>query len=174
MASRAALVVLVLGSLFAAGALADPPADPDVIRWQFSYTGPRVTARGIVETAAIPEEDGSYRILAVTGRRNGKRIVELLPAGEMLTSDEQFMFADNRLLPASPYFSEGGFSYQTSDSNYYNLCHAGGIGNCGADGYREFDGKKGDREVLFELTRISDPTHVTAPTTTEGSAADPG
>ena len=171
MASRAALVVLVVGSLFAAGAPADPE---EVIRWQFAYTGPRVTARGIVETAAIPEEDGSYRILAVTGRSNGKRIVELLPAGEMLTSLEQFMFADNRLLPASPYFSEGGFTYRTSDSNYYNLCHAGGIGNCGADGYREFDGKKGDREVRFELTRISDPTQVTAPPITEASAANPG
>ena len=170
MASRAAWAVLVLGSLFAAGAV----ADPDVIRWQFSYTGPRVTARGIVETAAIPEPDGSYRILAVTGKRNGKRIVELLPEGEMLTSDEQFMFADNRLLPAAPYFSEGGFSYRTSDSNYFNLCHSAGEGNCGADGYREFDGKKGGREVRFELKRIPDPTQVTTPPAGDGGAANPG
>jgi hypothetical protein len=166
----AAAVLLVFGSLFAAGVAADPA----VIKWQFAYTGPRVTARGIVETAADPEPDGSYRILSVTGKRNGKRIVELLPEGEMLTSAEQFMFSDNRLLPASPYVSEGGFSYRTSDSNYFNLCHAGEDGNCGAKGYREFDGKKGGRPVRLELTRIPGETPAAVPAPEQRSAVDPG
>jgi hypothetical protein len=154
-ARPAAAALLVLGSLFASALVADPAA---VIYWQFSYTGPRVAARGVVETEANPEPDGSYRILSVTGKRNGKRIVELLPEGEVLTSAEQFMFADNRLLPVSPFVSEGGFSYRTSDSKYFNLCHAGENGNCGAQGYGEFDGKKGFRAVRFELTRIPDTT----------------
>ena len=165
----AVAVLLVLGSLFAAGVAADPA----VIKWQFSYTGHRVKAWGIVETAADPEPDGSYRILSVTGKRNGKRIVELLPEGDVLTSAEQFMFADNRLLPASPYVGEGGFSYRTSDSNYFNLCHAGEEdGGCGSEGYREFDGKKGERAVQFELTRIGEEAPTAMPATDERRAAD--
>jgi hypothetical protein len=167
----AVAVLLVLGSLVAAGVAADPA----VIKWQFSYTGHRVKARGIVETAADPEPDGSYRILSVTGKRNGKRIVELLPEGDVLTSAEQFMFADNRLLPASPYVGEGGFSYRTSDSNYFNLCHAGEEdGGCGSEGYREFDGKKGERAVRFELIRMPDETPAAMPAPEQSSVVDSG
>lgn len=166
----AAAVLLVLASLFAAGVA----ADPTVIQWKFSYTGHRVKAQGIVETAADPEPDGSYRILSVTGKRNGKRIVELLPEGDVLTSAEQFMFADNRLLPAAPYVSEGGFSYQTSDSNYFNVCHAGEDGTCGSKGYREYDGKKGERTVRFELIRMSGETPAAMPAPEQSSVADSG
>jgi hypothetical protein len=166
----AAAVLLVLASLFAVGVA----ADPTVIQWKFSYTGHRVKAQGIVETAADPEPDGSYRILSITGKRNGKQIVELLPEGDVLTSAEQFMFADNRLLPAAPYVGEGGFSYRTSDSNYFNLCHAGEDGNCGPKGYREFDGKKGMRAVRFELTRIPDVSPAATPAPDQRSVADSG
>jgi len=169
MTSKVSAALLILGSLLALTVAADPAA---VIQWQFSYTGHRVKARGVVQTAADPEPDGSYRILSVTGKRNGKRIVELMPEGEMVTSDEQFMFADNRLLPASPFVSEGGFSYRTSDSSYFNLCHAGEDGNCGARGYGEFDGKKGYRSVEFELTRIPDATPADAPVAADGRSAN--
>jgi hypothetical protein len=43
-------VLLVFASLFAAAVA----ADPTVIQWKFSYTGHRVKAQGIVETAAAP------------------------------------------------------------------------------------------------------------------------
>ena len=172
MTSRSATaLLLVLGALFATVAAADSA----VMRWQFSYKGPRVTARGVLETAATPEADGSYRILSITGKRNGKRIVELLPEGEMLTSEEQFMFADNRLLPGAPYMTEGGFSYRTSDSKYFNVCHSGEDGYCGREGYREFDGRKGGRYVDFELVRIPDETAAETPTvSTEPAPLDPG
>ena len=144
MASRAALVVLVLGSLFAAGAPADPErGDQVAVRLhRASGHGPRHRGDG-----GHPEEDGSYRILAVTGRRNGKRIVELLPAGEMLTSLEQFMFADNRLLPASPYLARAGSP--TGPPTRTTTISATPVvsGTAAPSGYREFDGKKGDREV---------------------------
>ena len=167
MPSRSAVALLLaLGVMFATAVAADSA----VMRWQFSYKGPRVTARGVLETAAEPEADGSYRILSITGKRNGKRIVELLPEGEMLTSEEQFMFADNRLLPASPYMTEAGFSYRTSDSKYFNVCHAGEGGYCGREGYREFDGRKGGRYVDFELARIPDETPVATP----AASAEPG
>jgi hypothetical protein len=168
MTSRpATALLLVLGVMFATAVAADSA----VMRWQFSYKGPRVTARGVLETAAEPEADGSYRILSIAGKRNGKRIVELLPEGEMLTSEEQFMFADNRLLPASPYMTEAGFSYRTSDSKYFNVCHAWEEGYCGRDGYREFDGRKGGRSVEFELVRVADETPAATPVATPATPA---
>ena len=63
----------------------------------------------------------------------------------MLTSAEQFMFADNRLLPAAPYAERGRFQLQTSDSNYFNVCHAGEDGTCGSKGYRGVRREKGER-----------------------------
>jgi hypothetical protein len=172
MTSRPASALLLVLSVLSATAAA---ADSAVMRWQFSYKGPRVTARGVLETAAEPEADGSYRILSITGKRNGKRIVELLPEGEMLTSEEQFMFADNRLLPTSPYMTEGGFSFRTSDTKYFNVCHAGEDGYCGGGGYREFDGRRGGRVVEFELFRLPDETSAPAsPPPAEPVAVHPG
>ncbi len=184
MATKTARAVVAAGALLVAiGVAADPdPAaletqavvEPAVLQWQFSYKGPRVTARGIVSTAAVPEPDGSYRILSVTGKRNGRRIVELVPAGEMVTT-HAFLFADNRLLPASPFVGEAGFSYRTSDSQYFNVCHAGEDGYCGWKGHREYDGKRGGRPIRFELARIEVATPaVTQPAPESRVAADSG
>jgi hypothetical protein len=167
-------LLVILGVVAAAHAVADSA----VARWTFSYTGPRVKAKGVLETAPAPEADGSYRILSITGKRNGKKIVELVPEGEMLTSEEQFMFSDNRLLPGSPHMSEAGFSYRTSDSKYFNVCHAGEEegGHCGSEGYREFDGRKGERAVRFELSREPDEGSAAASTApaAEPAAMGPG
>jgi hypothetical protein len=129
------------------------PASTGVMRWNFSYTGPRVTARGVLETAAVPEPDGSYRIVSITGKRNGRRIVELVPAGEIVTA-HTMLFGDNRLLPASPFVGDGGFSFRTSNKQYFNVCHAVDEGNCGWKGYREFDGKRAGRPIRLELSRV--------------------
>jgi hypothetical protein len=164
MATKTACAVVAGMALLAAlGAFAADPApaadpaaaaaEPAPLQWQFSYKGPRVTARGVVSTAAVPEPDGSYRILSITGKRNGRRITELVPAGEMVTA-HTFLFSDNRLLPASPFIGEGGFSFRTSKSEYFNVCHAGDEGFCGRKGYREYDGKRGGRPIQLELTRI--------------------
>jgi len=133
-------------------------AEVATVQWQFTYKGPRVSASGVVTTAAAPEPDGSYRIVSITGKRNGRRIVELVPAGEMVTA-HTFLFADNRLLPAEPFVGEAGFSYRTSNSQYFNVCHAGEDGYCGWKGYREYDGKRGGRPIRLQLTRLAvDPT----------------
>jgi hypothetical protein len=141
---------------------ADPPAPAELMKWTFSYTGPRVSARGVLETPALPEPDGSYRIVSITGKRNGRRIVELVPAGDMVT-DHTMLFADNRLLPASPFVGEGGFSYRTSNKQYFNVCHAVEEGQCGWKGYREFDGRRAGRPISLELSRVVEPTTAPAP-----------
>jgi hypothetical protein len=137
-------------------------AEPEIVQWQFSYQGPRVVARGIVSTAALPEADGSYQILAITGKRNGKRIVELVPPGEFVTA-HTFLYADNRLLPASPFVGEAGFSYRTSDDRYFNVCHAGEDGTCGSKGYREYDGKRGKRPIQLVLKRVQEAAPAARP-----------
>lgn len=163
-----ATLALVLGYGVVADS-ADPPAvsgdeavPTEVLRWNFSYTGPRVTARGVIETAAVAEPDGSYLILSIAGKRNGRRIVELVPAGEIVTA-HTMLFGDNRLLPASPFVGEGGFSYRTSNKQYFNVCHAVEEGNCGWKGYREFDGKRAGRPIRLELSRIAEPAPAAHP-----------
>ena len=63
---------------------ADPGRGDQVAVLLHRATGSRPAASW--KPRPTPEPDGSYRILSVTGKRNGKRIVELLPEGEMLTS----------------------------------------------------------------------------------------
>jgi hypothetical protein len=145
--AAAALATLV--SLVAASAT----ADPEVLQWTFAYSGSKISARGVVVTAATPEPDGSYRILSITGKRNGKRIVELVPEGEFVTT-HGFLVADNRLLAATPFVGEAGFSFRTADSKYFNVCHAGEGGLCGREGYREYDGKSVGRRIRLEITRV--------------------
>lgn len=162
-----ATLALVLASVVAADT--NPPVQPgdesaptEVVRWNFSYSGPRVTARGVLETAAVPEPDGSYRIVSIIGKRNGKRIVELVPAGEIVTA-HTMLFGDNRLLPASPFVGDGGFSFRTSNKEYFNVCHAVEEGHCGWKGYREYDGKRAGRPIRLELTRVTEPVPPTPP-----------
>jgi hypothetical protein len=154
---------------------APPTVEPEIVQWQFSYQGPLVTARGVVSTAAMPEPDGSYRILSITGKRNGKRIVELMPAGEFVTT-RTFLYSDNRLLPASPFIGEGGFSYRTSDAKYFNVCHAGEDGTCGRKGYREYDGKRGGRSIQLVLKRVHEeaPAATPPPATAARNSSDGG
>ena len=67
---------------------------------------------------------------------------------------------------------DGGFSYRTSNKQYFNVCHAVEEGMCGWKGYREFDGKKGYRAVEFELTRIPDATPADLPVASDGRSAN--
>lgn len=166
MTSKTAVLALAtLALVLSSGARADPepppvpgeqPAPTELTKWKFSYTGPRVNARGVIETPALPEADGSYRIVSITGKRNGRRIVELAPAGEMVTA-HTMLFADNRLLPAEPFVGEAGFSYRTSNKQYFNVCHAVEEGQCGWKGYREFDGNRAGRSIKLELSRVVEP-----------------
>jgi hypothetical protein len=170
--ARAAIAALALFGTAAVTADPDPvsPAaattvEPEIVQWQFSYRGPLVSARGVVSTAALPEPDGSYRILSITGKRNGKRIVELIPAGEFVTT-QTFLYSDNRLLPASPFIGEGGFSYRTSDAKYFNVCHSGEDGTCGRKGYREYDGKRAGRSIQLVLKRVQEEAPAAPPPAT--------
>jgi hypothetical protein len=163
MPSKLAAAAVVLAALVAVRASADPEVNqapgvtqaPDVIEWKFSYSGSRVYARGVVVTAAMPEPDGSYRILSIAGKRNGKRIVELVPEGELVTT-HGFLFADNRLMAASPFVGEAGFTYRTTGAQIFNVCHSGEGGFCGGKGYREYQEGFG-RPIKLEVTRVAPP-----------------
>lgn len=176
-ASTALAASALLTAIAAAAADPEPvlptsaTADSEIVEWQFSYRGPQVTARGVVSTAALPEPDGSYRILSITGKRNGKRIVELVPSGEFVTA-HTFLYSDNRLLAASPFVGEAGFSYRTSDDKYFNVCHAGEDDTCGWKGYREYDGKRGGRSIQLVLKRIQEEVPAAPPETVPTRSAN--
>jgi hypothetical protein len=175
LAAKSAVALLaILASLVASSASADPEtatADPEVLQWTFTYSGARISARGVVVTAAIPEPDGSYRILSITGKRNGQRIVELVPEGEFVTT-HGFLVADNRLLAASPFVGEAGFSFRTADSQYFNVCHAGEGSLCGREGYREYDDRSVGRRIRLEITRVPIEARPVEPNPPDARIAD--
>mgnify|MGYP000175589914 CR=1 FL=1 len=72
--------------------------------WNWSYTGPGITAAGSFTTAsnALTAEP----ILTITGVRNGQAITGIVP----LDSDDNFIY-DNLFTIGSPNFTEGGMLY---------------------------------------------------------------
>jgi hypothetical protein len=77
--------------------------------WNWSYSGPGVTASGTFTTAgnAASFED----LLSITGTRNGTAITGLVPLG----SDPNYIY-DNQFNNSSPYLTEGGWLYNIGGS----------------------------------------------------------
>jgi len=78
--------------------------------WNFSYSGPGVTASGSFTTAGAaltPEA-----LLSISGVRNGVAITGLVPLG----ADPDF-FYDNEFTVASPNFTDGGMVFSQAGGN---------------------------------------------------------
>lgn len=158
MSGNAARMVMLAAATIVAGAFAIPDARAveEVIQWWFAYAGPKVSAQGTMTTPVTPEPDGSYRILSISGERNGQQIIELVPEGELVTGRE-FLFADNRLRVLPPFIGEAGFIYRTEDSGYFNVCHSEEGEWCNPAGYNEYSGSGKRRSIKLELSRAPLP-----------------
>jgi hypothetical protein len=116
--TRQPLYRLVFGLAVALIAAMARPASADVI-FDFSYTGPGVTASGQLITDGVLTAGGTaYTIIAITGTRNGGAIDGL---------DFPGAFGNNNLLYlASPFVDDAGFSYSAGGVDY-NVFFFGGV-----------------------------------------------
>jgi len=155
-------------------ALAASPEPELLVQWEFKYKGPHLKAEGLVTTKAKPSRDGTYEILAISGKRNRKNILLLEPPGELITMYGP-LFSDNRLWVQSPHLNQSGFSFRTKRGRYFNVCYSGPYEGCGDGnlGYFEHDFKGVPVPIEFSLKRL-DTVLVAAPTTpAEGQETQP-
>jgi hypothetical protein len=152
---------------------ATPPAPEQLLLWEFSYKGPGVKATGQITTRGEVSPDGTYEIVAVTGKRNRREIVTLEPPGELRTM-YGLLFSDNRLWVQSPHFTQGGFSFRDGHARLFNVCYTGpyeGCGEAGKLGYFEedFRGSK-PIPIAFNLRQVGTATVSAAAAPSTGNA----
>ena len=87
------------------------------IDWSFAYSGPGVTASGILTTLATPVGSG-YQIVGLNGTRNGQEMNALFPAGTYLASGGGELISDNLLFDTDPHLGFGGFTFHAGDDRY--------------------------------------------------------
>ena len=131
------------------------------IDWQFSYSGPGISASGILTTLAT-QVSGHYEIVGLSGTRNGSAMNSLLPAGTYLASGGGLLISDNLLFPADPYLDFYGFTfhagtdrynvyYYSSNGQYYDLAGADcSAANCG-------DPNHLGTPITFAVSRVPEP-----------------
>lgn len=101
---------------FASLAVSTAPAEAALI-WNWSYFGPGINAAGTFTTMDTPDGMGFYRIIGITGMRNGEIITGLQPASTPIPGNEPFA-VDNLVRAGVNQLSGDGFGYSTSGGNY--------------------------------------------------------
>ena len=129
------------------------------IDWAFSYSGPGVTASGILTTLATPVGSG-YQIVGLSGTRNGQEMNALFPAGTYFASGGGELISDNMLFDTDPHLGLGGFTFHAGDDRYnvYNL-PGQYYDLAGADCGRTTCGLPGDlgTPIDFAINRVPEP-----------------
>ena len=94
------------------------PADASLL-WNWSYSGPDISAQGTFTTVDTPDDLGFYLITGITGARNGDTITGLQPTGTAIPGNEPFA-VDNLIHAGTAQLTSHGFGYSTSGGNYSN------------------------------------------------------
>jgi len=88
--------------------------------WNWTYTGPDISAGGTFTTADTPDANGAFLIKSISGERNGIAITALQPTGTAIPGNEPFT-VDNLVLPGpGPQLTVHGFGFSTADGNFAN------------------------------------------------------
>ncbi len=83
------------------------------------YDAPGIHACGRFTTTMKPDRDGFYRILRITGRRNGVAIRALAKTGRPIPGNAPYAI-DNRVRPAAPQLTKAGFGFRLADRTWAN------------------------------------------------------
>ncbi|MEA5601526.1 PEP-CTERM sorting domain-containing protein [Nostoc sp. UHCC 0252] len=87
------------------------------LTWNWNYSGTGIEAIGTFITDNTPDDLGFYRILEITGTRNGETITGLQPVGTPIPGNEPFDI-DNLISLNTQQLTGEGFGYSTSGGNY--------------------------------------------------------
>ena len=107
-------------SLCMALAVPLPEQASRLLSW--SYTGAGIAASGTFTTDDTPDSGGYYKIIGITGSRNGVAIISLETVGEAIPGNPGFS-VDN-LINASGRLTSHGFGFRTAAGNYANPFYA--------------------------------------------------
>jgi len=132
-------------------AFAVPVSAHASLLWDWSYSGPGVTADGTFTTGNTATA-GYYQITGITGVRDGSAIIALEPAGDAIPQNAGYP-VDN-LITAAGLLTGNGFGYETANGDYANPYDY--------DGFFEFFSDPGndttsEPAITFKAGIVSEP-----------------
>jgi hypothetical protein len=87
--------------------------------WKWSYVGEGIAAAGTFTTPDAPDDRGFYRIVGITGTRNGAAIIGLQPTGAPIPGNQPFA-VDNLVSAADGQLTIHGFGYAMANGDFAN------------------------------------------------------
>jgi PEP-CTERM motif len=125
--------------------------------WNWSYSGPGVSASGTFTTNDAPDAAGFYQIDGITGTDNGATITGLQPTGTPISGNEPFA-VDNLVSAVEPRLTTHGFGFSLANGDYANPFYNG-------SNYYEYlsvppyvKGAGAERPVSFSAAIVPEPS----------------
>jgi hypothetical protein len=129
--------------------------------WTWSYSGSGIEASGTFVTGDVPEPSGGYLITAISGQRNGDRIVLLQPVGTSIPGNEPFVVDNLIFLGPGPQLTKNGFGFGTLSGAFANPFYADFLP---VPGYLDFFSLPGSRTsedpIEFFASPVPEPQAV--------------
>lgn len=108
------------------------PQGTSVITFNFSFSGPGVTASGTFVTS--PVSPGTYQITSITGGTFNGAALALLPPNSIVSSDNLLSSTAPYASPSGTEFKAGTVAYAIFSLNGVNYLCNPGSGNCNPNG----------------------------------------
>ena len=89
------------------------------LQWTWHNTGAGISASGTVTTNDVPNAAGYFQIIAITGSRNGVKIVRLQPTGTAIPGNEPYA-VDNLISRNGQHLTDNGFGFALADGTFVN------------------------------------------------------
>lgn len=134
--------------------------------WNWSYSGPSITAAGTFTTVDTPDSLGFYLITGITGTRNGETITGLQPTDTPIPGNEPFN-VDNLVRIGTHQLTGDGFGYSTSGGNYASPFFADFLPTPGymevfsapplTPGFENLGPEDSELEITFSATPVPEP-----------------
>ena len=87
--------------------------------WHWSYSAGGIHAEGTFTTTKLPDGNGFYQIVGITGTRNGVKITGLQPTGTAIPGNQPYA-VDNLVSAAGPQLTVNGFGFSLANGDYSN------------------------------------------------------
>lgn len=92
--------------------------------WHWSYSAGGIYAEGTCTTTDVPDGNGFYQIVGITGTRNGVAITGLQSTGTAIPGNQPYA-VDNLVSAAEPQLTVNGFGFSLRDGDYANPFYNG-------------------------------------------------
>lgn len=110
---RNSAAILAFGILSVHTACAD-------MTWKWHYEGKGIDASGSFTTSDTPDPSGFYRIIGITGKRNGEAIASLHQADKAIPGNEPYALDNLVRIGEHAQITIHGFGFSTTSGRYAN------------------------------------------------------